>query len=166
MTIQPHYSHLIQWQNFQTWTQLFLPLTALQEKSSFLLVSSEDYLFPFILSDKLRKELSSYLARSGTIQRKLVSSFRLSTWEMGPYSHSSPSLWLCVLGVKTKEEVMFFTVEIKPTEVKHLSTDPLQPSFLFPIWFSQHPACWIFLIILRACSQDTSVFVAQWGCKH
>lgn len=92
-------------------------------------------------------------------------------------SGSSPESWTntvihfwvsgCAsLGRRRRKRSFFFAVEIKPAEVKHLSSDPSQPKFLFWIWSSQHPAYWIFIIIFRACSQDTSVFVAQWGCQH
>lgn len=123
-------------------------------------------LFPPILSDNLRKELSSYLTRFGTMQRKIFFSFRLSSWETNQYSHSSPSFWLCVLEVKMRQEVMFFAVEVKPVEVRHASTNPLQPNVLFQIWSSQHPTYWIYIIIFRACSQDASVLVSRWGCQH
>lgn len=139
MPTHPYHSLLIQWQPFQSWIHLFLSLTTVRKKMLFFSFSflSGDYLFPLILSDNLRKELSSYLTRFGTMQRKIFFSFKLSSWETDHYSHSSPSFWLCVLGAKTKEEVMFFrcwdkACRSEPSEHWSITTQLLVSNLIFP----------------------------------
>lgn len=158
----------IQWQNFQSWIQLFLPLMTRQKNALF----SPSLFYLDIICSLLFFQIiweRSFLRISPDLEQCRGKYFSLSGSPLERRAITAIHLWVsgCVsLGQRQRKRSCFFIAEIKPAEARHPSTDPLQPNFLFPIWSSQHPAYWIFIIIFRACSQDASVFVAQWGCQH